>query len=89
MAQTQKTDMITLSQVLEKLRQKKMDNEFRWENGAFTTGNDKKYLPEAEKRIVEKVIIKVAERGKVMPGAHYLLDYFKKRNFKHHSFFNS
>jgi sugar-phosphatase len=43
---------------------------------------DKKYLPEAEKRIIEKVIIKVAERGKVMPGAHYILDYFKKRNFK-------
>lgn len=51
MAQTQKTDMITLSQVLEKLRQKKMDNEFRWENGAFTTGNDKKYLPEELKII--------------------------------------
>lgn len=51
MAQTQKTDMTTLSQVLEKLRQKKMDNEFRWENGAFTAGNDKKYLPEELKII--------------------------------------
>jgi hypothetical protein len=35
--------MATLSQVLEKLRLKKMDNEFRWQNGQFTAGKGKAY----------------------------------------------
>ncbi len=36
----------TSSQVLEKLRDKKMDNEFRWTSRGFTTGQDKFYQPE-------------------------------------------
>jgi hypothetical protein len=52
MAQTQKTDMVTLSQVLEKLRQKKMDNEFRWADGTFSAGRGKNYKPE-ELKIVK------------------------------------
>ncbi len=43
---------------------------------------DKKYLPEAEKRIIDGVIERVKTKGKIMPGVHYLLDYFKQRNFK-------
>lgn len=39
-------EMATLSEVLEKLRLKKMDNEFRWENGFFTAGKQKNYTPE-------------------------------------------
>ncbi len=39
-------DMTTLSTVLETLRQKKKDNEFRWENGSFTAGRGKTYNPE-------------------------------------------
>lgn len=39
-------DMTTLSTVLETLRQKKMDNEFRWENGFFNAGRGKIYTPE-------------------------------------------
>ena len=39
-------DMTTLSTVLETLRQKKMDNEFRMENGSFTAGRGKTYNPE-------------------------------------------
>lgn len=38
--------MNTISQVLETLRQKKMDLEFRWTPGGFTTGNGKYYQPE-------------------------------------------
>jgi hypothetical protein len=39
-------EMVTLSEVLEKLRLKKMDNEFRWEDGHFTAGRGKEYSPE-------------------------------------------
>jgi len=39
-------EMTTLSEVLEKLRLKKMDSEFRWENGYFTAGKQKNYTPE-------------------------------------------
>jgi hypothetical protein len=39
-------EMATLIQVLEKLRLKKMDNEFRWDNGQFTAGKGKKYNAE-------------------------------------------
>jgi hypothetical protein len=39
-------EMRTLSQVLEKLRLKRMDNEFRLEEGSFVTGNGKHYQPE-------------------------------------------
>jgi hypothetical protein len=37
--------MTTLSHVLEKLRIKNMDNEFRWTEEGFTTGNGKFYQP--------------------------------------------
>jgi hypothetical protein len=39
-------EMVTLSEVLEKLRLKKMDTEFRWENGHFTAGRGKDYSEE-------------------------------------------
>lgn len=39
-------EMTTLSQVLEKLRLKKYDNEFMYTPGGFTTGNNKFYQPE-------------------------------------------
>jgi len=39
-------DMATLVQVLELLRTRKMDNEFRWENGTFNAGRGKTYEPE-------------------------------------------
>ena len=42
----QQTHMSTLSSVLEKLRVKKIDNEFLWENGAFTGKNGTRYQPE-------------------------------------------
>ena len=40
------TEMATLSHVLEKLRLKKMDNEFRWTEGGFTAGKGKSYEAE-------------------------------------------
>lgn len=38
--------MTTLVQVLEKLRQQKKDNEFRWTPEGFTIGRSKHYQPE-------------------------------------------
>lgn len=37
--------MTTSSEVLEKLRQKKIDNEFRWTPDGFTAGKGKVYQP--------------------------------------------
>lgn len=39
-------EMTTVAQVLEKLRIKKMDNEFRYTDEGFTTGTGKFYQPE-------------------------------------------
>jgi hypothetical protein len=39
-------EMTTLSTVLEKLRVKKKDNEFRWTSEGFTAGKGKVYQPE-------------------------------------------
>ncbi|MES1215430.1 MAG: hypothetical protein ABUT20_07935 [Bacteroidota bacterium] len=46
MVQTQKAEMTTLSQVMEKLRQKKMDNEFRLDKDGFNAGRGKSYPAE-------------------------------------------
>jgi hypothetical protein len=42
----QQTEMNTLSNILEKLRLKKMDNEFRWTTEGFDAGKGKAYKPE-------------------------------------------
>src|SRR5256885_16195520 len=42
----QKIQMNTLSDVLEKLRLKKLDNEFRWTPEGFTAGKGKVYTPD-------------------------------------------
>jgi hypothetical protein len=39
------SEMTTLSSILEKLRLKKMDNEFRWSNEGFSAGKGKFYQP--------------------------------------------
>jgi hypothetical protein len=46
-------EMTTLSSILERLRVKKMDTEFRWEENGFSTVKGKVYQPE------DLVIIKV------------------------------
>lgn len=38
-------EMTTLTEVMEKLRVKKLDNEFRWTSEGFTTGKGKVYQP--------------------------------------------
>ncbi|MET0299217.1 MAG: hypothetical protein ABW036_05630 [Flavitalea sp.] len=45
-ATNDKTQMTTVTSVLEKLRLKKMDNEFRLENGKFQAGRGKSYGPD-------------------------------------------
>jgi hypothetical protein len=42
----QQEDLTTLSSILEKLRLKKIDNEFRWTAEGFTAGKGKLYQPE-------------------------------------------
>ena len=42
----QQTEMNTLSNILEKLRLKKIDNEFRWTPEGFNAGKGKTYQPE-------------------------------------------
>jgi len=44
--QTQPAEMTTVTTVLEKLRQRHWDNEFRMNEQGFTPGNDKYYNPE-------------------------------------------
>ena len=44
--QDQKIEMNTLSDVLEQLRLKKIDNEFRWTPEGFTAGKGKVYQPD-------------------------------------------
>lgn len=41
-----KNEMTTLSEVMEQLRLKKWDNEFRWDNNSFNAGKGKNYQPE-------------------------------------------
>jgi len=45
-------EMTTLTEVLERLRQKNMDNEFRWTPEGFTAGKGKFYQP-ADMEIVK------------------------------------
>lgn len=40
------TQMTTLSSIMERLRIRKKDNEYRWEPDGFTTGTGKYYQPE-------------------------------------------
>ena len=39
-------EMTTLTEVMEKLRTKKLDNEFRWTTEGFTAGKGKSYQPD-------------------------------------------
>ncbi len=41
-----KKEMTTLSEVMETLRQKKIDTEFRWEDEGFSAGKGKCYQPD-------------------------------------------
>jgi len=46
-----KTEMTTLSSILERLRVKKIDNEFRWTEEGFTANKGKVYTPDQLKII--------------------------------------
>jgi hypothetical protein len=46
MSTTTPQNMTSSSQVLERLRQKRIDNEFRWTADGFTAGTGKNYQPE-------------------------------------------
>jgi len=39
-------------------------------------------IPTAEEKIIKLVLYKVAHYGKIMPGVHYIIDFFHQRNFK-------
>ena len=39
-------------------------------------------LTKAETRIIDSVSEKIKQRGRAMPGVHYIFDYFRKKDFK-------
>lgn len=43
---------------------------------------DKKECDNAEKKIIESVLNKIEHKGAIMPGVHYIFDFFTKMNFK-------
>lgn len=43
--------------------------------------SEKEYVP-AEEKIVNAVIRKVQERGRIMPGVNYIFEFFHRQNFK-------
>jgi len=67
------TEMTPLVTIMEQLRKKKIDNEFRWVEGGFTTtGTEKVYAPE------ELTIIKTYRfEGESDPGASSILYIFE------------
>ena len=46
----------------------------------YNIGNEE--FARAEKKIVELVLHKIAQKGKIMPGVHYIFDFFTKKHFK-------
>lgn len=43
---------------------------------------DETHSPEAEQRIIEVVTNKIMHKGRVMPGVHYIFNFFAALNFK-------
>jgi sugar-phosphatase len=52
----------------------------QWWFNYFNLGDEE--LARAEKNIVQIVIEKVEQKGKMMQGVHYIFDFFHKKNFK-------
>jgi sugar-phosphatase len=52
----------------------------QWWFRHFNIGDEE--LARAEKSIIDLVINKVEIEGKIMPGVHYIIDFFHKKNFK-------
>jgi HAD superfamily hydrolase (TIGR01509 family) len=52
----------------------------KWWFGYYGIGNDELAL--AEKKIIHYVLENIERKGKIMPGVHYIFDFFTKRNFK-------
>src|ERR1035437_334176 len=51
-----------------------------WWFDYFTIGEEE--FAKAEKKIIELVLQKVADKGNIMPGVGYIFDFFVTRNFK-------
>jgi sugar-phosphatase len=43
---------------------------------------DPRYIPEAEKTVVQKAIDKIVNQGNPLPGVDYIMNFFKDKNFK-------
>jgi sugar-phosphatase len=52
----------------------------QWWFTHFNLGREELKL--AERKIIEIVIQKIEQRGKMMPGVHYIFDFFQQKNFK-------
>ncbi len=52
----------------------------QWWFQYFNIGNSE--LKRAEEKIVELVLLKIEEKGKIMPGVPYIFDFFQRKSFK-------
>lgn len=52
----------------------------QWWFSHYKIGNEE--YEKAEKKIVELVLHKIAHKGNIMPGVHYIFDFFTKKQFK-------
>lgn len=52
----------------------------QWWFRYFNIGDEE--LARAEKKIIELVLKKVEEQGKIMPGVHYIFNFFHEKGFK-------
>jgi len=43
---------------------------------------DAQYSPDAEKKIIEVVTHKIMHKGRIMPGVHYIFNFFESLNFR-------
>lgn len=52
----------------------------QWWFSYYNIGHEE--FARAEKNIVEKVLFKIEQKGKIMPGVPYIFDFFHKKKFK-------
>lgn len=52
----------------------------QWWFQYFNIGDSE--LKRAEQKIVELVLAKIEQKGKIMPGVHYIFDFFHRKSFK-------
>jgi sugar-phosphatase len=52
----------------------------KWWFGFYGIGNEE--LAKAEKKIIHYMLDNIERKGKIMPGVHYIFEFFKRKDFK-------